>query len=73
MFEKGDVNGDYANPVYKFLRVNSELYNAKDKVASEIPWNFAKFLVNAEGKVIGYWGPQTDPDTIREHILKCLV
>jgi len=62
MFEKSDVNGENTHPVYKFLRVNSELYCAKDKTSSEIPWNFAKFLVNHEGRVIGYWGPSTDLD-----------
>jgi glutathione peroxidase len=49
MFAKTDVNGPNAHPVYQFLRFHSSLYSAKDKVASEIPWNFAKFLVNAEG------------------------
>jgi glutathione peroxidase len=49
MFSKIDVNGPNASPVYSFLRVHSELYNAKDKVAGEVPWNFAKFLVNGQG------------------------
>jgi len=49
MFAKTDVNGPHAHPVYQLIRFHSSLYSAKDKVASEIPWNFAKFLVNAEG------------------------
>jgi glutathione peroxidase len=57
MFAKINVNGQEAHPVYQFLRFHSSLYNPKDKVANEIPWNFAKFLVNKKGEVIGYWGP----------------
>ena len=57
MFAKINVNGKEAHPVYQFLRFHSSLYNPKDKVANEIPWNFAKFLVNKKGEVIGYWGP----------------
>ena len=49
MFSKIEVNGENAHPIYQFLRMNSPLYNAEEKKASEIPWNFAKFLVNEEG------------------------
>lgn len=56
MFEKTDVNGPNANPIYKFLKFHSSLNKGKDKDI-RIQWNFAKFLVDAEGKVIGYWGP----------------
>ena len=72
MFSKIDVNGPKAHPVYQFLRFHSELYNAKDKTAGEIPWNFAKFLVNAEGQVVKYWGPQTDPESLAPEIQKLL-
>ena len=41
--------------MYKYLRVNSEL-NKKGKVGS-IPWNFTKFLVNKEGKVVQMYEP----------------
>lgn len=52
--------------------MNSELYNAEKKQAGEIPWNFAKFLVNSDGKVVNYWGPRTDPNTIAPFIEKML-
>ena len=47
MFEKTEVNGKNAHEVFKFLRANSELYDKKEKTAKEIPWNFAKFLLNS--------------------------
>ena len=41
--------------------MKSELYDSEQKVANEIPWNFAKFLVDKDGQVVKYYGPRTDP------------
>jgi glutathione peroxidase len=49
MFDKIDVNGANTHEVYKYLRANSELYDKCKKDVKEIPWNFAKFLVNDKG------------------------
>ena len=56
MFAKIDVNGENAHPVYKFLRATSSLRKSAT-TADVIPWNFAKFLVNSEGKVVSYHEP----------------
>ena len=48
--------------MYRFLRRNSELYNAAKDQTSEIPWNFAKFIVNKQGQVVKYMGPREDPN-----------
>ena len=58
IFAKIEVNGPNAHEVYQYLRMNSVLYDQNAGHASEIPWNFAKFLVNSEGKVVHYWPPQ---------------
>ena len=55
------------------MRLNSELYNAKDKVATNIPWNFAKFLVDGEGKVVSYYGSKVAPNDILKDIKKLLI
>lgn len=56
MFEKVEVNGDKAAPLWKFL---------KDKqgglLSSEIKWNFTKFVINQEGQPVARLGPLTDP------------
>ncbi|KAL7432088.1 hypothetical protein ACHAXM_002935 [Skeletonema potamos] len=59
-FEKGQVNGKNTREVYSFL---------KDKLPSEdgtkdVRWNFAKFLVDHEGKPIKRYGPKTNPEEI---------
>lgn len=54
MFSKLDVNGNNTHELYKFLK-NNEVFKkgnepiCKDGKVEEIPWNFAKFLVNREG------------------------
>ncbi len=68
LFKKIEVNGDNAHPLYKFLRRNSSLYDPATGNAKQIPWNFAKFLVNREGKVVGYHGPKTEPKEFENEI-----
>lgn len=73
MFSKIEVNGQNCHPVYKFLRRNSDLWIAKEGKAKEIPWNFAKFLVDADGKVIKYFSSEVPPNDFRgevENIIK---
>ena len=53
MFSKIEVNGPNTHDIFKFLRINSELKVCNNK-AKQIPWNFAKFLVNNEGEVIKF-------------------
>ena len=72
MFAKIDVNGSNACDVYKYLRANSELYDAKKKQAKEIPWNFAKFFVNEQGKVVEFHSPKTLPDDLEQQIKNML-
>ena len=72
MFEKIEVNGPNSHDLYKYLRINSELYNPKKNDVKEIPWNFAKFLVDEHGKVKSYYGPRVSPNDIKEDIDKLL-
>ncbi len=60
MFAKLDVNGDDAAPLYRFLR--EEAPEADGSTA--ITWNFAKFLVDAQGRVIKRYGPKTTPEEV---------
>ena len=53
---KSDVKGNDANDAYKYL--------TKNKNGGGVPWNFTKFLVNKDGDVVGYYGPQVAPSAI---------
>ena len=62
MFAKIDVNGDDAVDVYKFLKAG----NPDEEGNEEIAWNFTKFLVGRDGKVLARYGPATTPEQIGE-------
>lgn len=55
--EKIDVNGKNTHPIFQFLKLNSSLAKSNGKV-SPISWNFGKFLVDRDGKVVKYFGPK---------------
>ena len=64
MFEKIEVNGDGAHPLYRLLKSA-----APGVLGSEaIKWNFTKFLVGRDGKVIKRYAPATKPDKIEADI-----
>jgi glutathione peroxidase len=68
MFAKIDVNGPDAHPLYRWLK--SE---AKGLLGSEaIKWNFTKFLIDGQGRVVDRFGPTTEPAALRERIEKLL-
>lgn len=67
MFEKIDVNGKEAHPIYKFLKKE-----AKGTLGSEIKWNFTKFLIDKEGNVVKRYAPITVPEKIKNDIEKLL-
>jgi len=67
MFEKIDVNGDNAAPLYKYLK--------KEKggiMGSNIKWNFTKFLISRDGNVVKRYAPTVKPEAIKEDIFKLL-
>lgn len=67
MFEKIDVNGENAHPLYKYLKEN-----AKGLFGNEIKWNFTKFLIDGEGNIVDRFAPTTNPKKIRKDVEKLL-
>eukprot|EP00347_Sterkiella_histriomuscorum_P015278 403357633 len=73
LFEKCDVNGPNAHEVFKFLRYNMPQLNKKNKKGvKEVPWNFSKFLVNKQGKVVKFQDPRTSIFEMRDDIERLL-
>jgi glutathione peroxidase-family protein len=62
---KVDVNGDKAEPVWEWMK--------KEKPGimgmKRIKWNFEKFLVGKDGKVVGRWASTTKPESLKAEIL----
>ena len=68
MYEKVDVNGDAAHPLYQWLKKS-----APGVLGTEaIKWNFTKFLIDRTGKVTSRFAPATAPADIEKDIVKLL-
>ncbi len=68
MFSKIEVNGDGTHPLFSYLK-----NEAKGALGSRsIKWNFTKFLVSREGKVIKRYGSVDKPEAIKKDIEKLL-
>ncbi|CAA2965753.1 probable glutathione peroxidase 2 [Olea europaea subsp. europaea] len=67
IFDKIEVNGKNAAPLYKLLKSEKG-----GLFVDAIKWNFTKFLVNREGKVVERYAPRTSPLQIEEDIQKLL-
>ena len=69
MMAKVDVNGAQAHPLWKWLTAEAPgLLGTK-----AIKWNFTKFLVGRDGKVIKRYAPTDKPESIAGDIEKALV
>ncbi|KQZ76140.1 MULTISPECIES: glutathione peroxidase [unclassified Nocardioides] len=67
IFEKVEVNGDDAHPLYQWLRAEKP-----GALGRKIRWNFTKFLVGKDGTVIKRYGSTTKPEKISADIEKAL-
>ncbi|KAE8055320.1 hypothetical protein FH972_012167 [Carpinus fangiana] len=67
IFDKVDVNGNNAAPLYKHLKSSKG-----GLFGDNIKWNFSKFLVDKEGKVIERYAPTTSPLSIEKDVKKVL-
>ncbi|XP_011139834.1 probable phospholipid hydroperoxide glutathione peroxidase [Harpegnathos saltator] len=63
MFEKIDVNGENAHPLWKWLEEQKD---------GKIKWNFTKFIVDRKGQVVSRFEPHTEPldmeDTLKKYL-----
>ena len=68
LFSKIDVNGANAHPLFRHLK-----REAPGILGTElVKWNFTKFLVDRDGKVVKRYAPKTRPEEIRSDIEQLL-
>mgnify|MGYP001441794209 FL=1 len=68
MFAKINVNGENEIPLYTYLKKEASGILGTES----IKWNFTKFLVDKNGKVVDRFGSTTKPKDIEEDIKKLL-
>lgn len=66
-FAKIDVNGKYADPLFKYLKKQK-----LGMLGGRITWNFTKFLVDREGNVVKRFAPNVEPEQISVSIEKLI-
>lgn len=62
-FAKVEVNGENESPLFSYLKSQKG-----GLMGSKIKWNFTKFLVDSNGKVIERFSPTATPDKMEEKI-----
>jgi len=67
LFEKLEVNGENAHPLYQFLKNALPLEGKND-----IRWNFEKFLINDNGVTVKRYAPKTKPVELEKDIEELL-
>jgi len=60
LFAKIEVNGPNADPLYGYLKKQKRgIFGT-----SRIKWNFTKFLIAADGRVVGRYAPTVKPEAL---------
>jgi len=67
MFDKVEVNGTNAHPVFKYLK--SKL---RGVFGSKIKWNFTKFIIDKDGNPVKRFAPTTKPEKMESYLQKIL-
>lgn len=68
LFAKIDVNGSNAHPLFQYLTSEARGFLG----SKSIKWNFTKFLIDRNGKVLKRFGSTDTPEQIESHIQKLL-
>lgn len=64
LYAKLEVNGPNAHPLFDYLKSEARgIFGTR-----KIKWNFTKFLVDANGKVLKRFAPRTKPEAIASYI-----
>jgi glutathione peroxidase len=63
MFARVDVNGEGAHPLFRWLRQEKG-----GVLGDKIKWNFTKFLVGRDGRVVGRYAPMVKPEKISSEV-----
>jgi len=68
LFDKIEVNGDNANPLYQFLKKAEPDPDGK----TDIGWNFTKFLIGRDGKPLKRFVSKVKPEDVEPEVTKLL-
>jgi len=67
MFGKVNVNGDGADPLWKYLK-----HKQGGTLVDMIKWNFSKFLIDRHGQPVKRYGPNVEPNDMVKDVVELL-
>lgn len=67
LFNKHQVNGPHAREVFRYCTSH-----ASGSFGAFIKWNFTKFLINRQGRVVSRYGPHESPLSFEHQIQELL-
>jgi glutathione peroxidase len=67
MFQKIEVNGDGAHPLFQFLTEETKTVFGK-----KVKWNFTKFLIDSQGNIMKRYAPTKSPMSFESDIQSLL-
>lgn len=70
LFDKIEVNGPSASPVYSFLK--ESLKRSFPAPTNDVLWNFEKFLVDRTGKPVARFAPTDAPSSFEDKVVELL-
>ena len=68
LFDKIKVNGEDAHPLWMWMQTTIPGLLG----TTSIKWNFSKFLVDKDGKLVKRFSPQDTPESIEADLLKLM-
>ncbi len=68
LYEKVEVNGGAAHPLWKWLKKEKPGLLGMESVK----WNFTKFLIDKNGRVVKRYAPTDTPETIEKDLASVL-
>jgi glutathione peroxidase len=69
LMAKVDVNGSHAEPLFVWLKEQAPGFLG----TQAIKWNFTKFLIGRDGRVLGRYAPQTRPEQLQAAVDQALL
>lgn len=67
MFDKIEVNGKNAHPIFKYLKAELGGF-----LVDDVKWNFTKFVIDKNGKPVRRFSPTTPPEKMENYIKSIL-
>ena len=67
LMDKVEINGDGASDLFEYMKEAKKVSGPEALLGNDVKWNFGKFLVDKQGKVVNRYAPTVNPLAIEGH------